>query len=106
MLKEEKFSVENVEHVDRLTKGRNRLSEGAVDAILLDLGLPDSQGLETFEKIHAAAPQVPIVILTGFKDDAQGVEAVRRGAQDYLNKGKIEGPLLARAVTYAVERTR
>ncbi len=106
MLKEEKFSVENVEHVDRLTKGRNRLSEGAVDAILLDLGLPDSQGLETFEKIHAAAPQVPIVILTGFKDDAQGVEAVRRGAQDYLNKGKIEGPLLARAVTYAVERKK
>ncbi len=95
MLKEEKFSVENIEHVDRLSKGQNRLAEGSVDAVLLDLGLPDSQGLSTFENIHSAAPQVPIVILTGFKDDAQGVEAVRRGAQDYLSKGKLDGPLLS-----------
>jgi len=106
MLKEEKISAENIEHVDRLSKGRTRLAEGAIDAVLLDLGLPDSQGLDTFEKVHSAAPHVPIVILTGFKDDAQGVEAVRRGAQDYLSKGKLDGPLLARALTYAVERRK
>jgi PAS domain S-box-containing protein len=106
MLKEEKFPVENIEHVERLSKGRSRLAEGAIDAVLLDLGLPDSQGLATFEKIHSAAPQVPIVILTGLKDDAQGVEAVRRGAQDYLSKGRLDSPLLARAITYAVERKK
>ncbi len=106
MLKEEKFSAKNIEHVDRLSKGQSRLSEGSVNAVLLDLGLPDSQGLATFENIHSVAPQVPIVVLTGFKDDAQAVEAVRRGAQDYLNKGKLEGALLARAITYAVERKK
>ncbi len=92
--------------MDRLSKGRTRLAEGGIDAVLLDLGLPDSQGLCTFENLHSSAPQVPIVILTGFKDDAQGLEAVRRGAQDYLSKARIEGPLLARALTYAVERKK
>jgi len=106
MLKEEKFPAENLEHVDRLSKGLTRIAEGGIEAVLLDLGLPDSQGLATFEKMHSASLQVPIVILTGVKDDAQGVEAVRRGAQDYLRKGKLDGPLLVRAITYAVERKK
>jgi len=106
ILKEEGFGVENIEHVDRLAKARTRLAEGTVDAVLLDLGLPDSQGLATFEKVHSAAPRVPVVILTGLKDATQGVEAVRKGAQDYINKGKLDGPLLARALTYAVERKK
>ena len=82
------------------------MAEGNIDAILLDLGLPDSQGLNTFEKIHAAAQKVPILILTAFKDDALALEAVRRGAQDYLIKGKIDGSTLARAITYAIERKK
>ncbi len=106
MLKEEKFSAENLEHVERLSTARSLLAEGATDVVLLDLGLPDSQGLDTFEKVHSAHPQVPIVILTGLKDDTQAVEAVRRGAQDYLSKGKLDGPLLARALKYAVERKK
>lgn len=106
MLKEEGFQVGGVEPVDRLSKGLSRLEQGCVDLVLLDLGLPDSQGLDTFEKIHSAALQVPIVILTGLKDDALGVEAVRRGAQDYFSKGKLDGPLLVRAITYAVERKK
>ena len=82
------------------------MAKGNIDAVLLDLGLPDSQGLNTFEKIHSVAQKVPILILTAFKDDTLALEAVRRGAQDYLIKGKIDGPLLARAITYAVERKK
>jgi PAS domain S-box-containing protein len=106
MLSEENFAVENIERFDRLSTGLKRLAEGGIDAVLLDLGLPDSHGLNTFEKVHSAAHQVPILILTGFKDDAQAVEAVRRGAQDYLSKGRFDGPLLVRAITYAIERKK
>lgn len=106
MLREEKFEVDEIVRVDRLSKGLACLATRDVDAVLLDLNLPDSQGLDTFEKIHSEARQVPIVILTGLKDDAYGVEAVRRGAQDYLSKGKLDGPLLVRAITYAVERKK
>ncbi len=106
MLTEEKLAVGNVERVDRLSKGIDRLAEGNIDAVLLDLGLPDSQGLNTFEKIYAVAQKLPILILTAYKDDAFALEAVRRGAQDYLIKGKIDSALLARAITYAVERKK
>ena len=106
MLAEEKFAIGNLERVDRLSKGIDRLAEGGIDAVLLDLGLPDSQGLNTFEKIHAVAQKVPILILTAFKDDALALEAVRRGAQDYLIKGKVDGALLVRAITYAIERKK
>lgn len=106
MLSEEGFDVGGLERVDRLSKGVKRLAAGGVDAVLLDLGLPDSQGLGTFEKAHAVANHVPIVILTGFRDYEQGLEAVRRGAQDYISKGKLDGPLLVRAITYAVERKK
>lgn len=106
MLKEENFAVDNMEHSDTLSKGMACLALGGIDAVLLDLGLPDSQGLSTFEKIHSTANQVPIVILTGLYDDALGIEAVRRGAQDYLIKGKLDGALLVKAITYAVERKK
>jgi PAS domain S-box-containing protein len=106
MLTEEKFVIYDIERVDRLSKGIDRLAEGNIDAVLLDLGLPDSQGLNTFEKIHVAAQKVPILILTAYKNDELALEAVRRGAQDYLIKGKIDGALLARAITYAVERKK
>lgn len=74
--------------------------------VLSDLGLPDSQGLNTFEKLHSACHQVPIIILTGFNDDALALEAVRRGAQDYLIKGKFDVSLLTKAITYAIERKK
>ncbi len=106
MLAEEKFDVHDIERVDRLSRGLDRLAAGGIDAILLDLGLPDSQGLSTFEKMYAASKQVPILILTAFKDDALALEAVRRGAQDYLIKGKIDAALLIRAITYAIEREK
>ncbi len=106
MLKEQKFAMSNLEWVDRLSNGLDQLSEQCIDAVLLDLELPDSQGIDTFEKMHAEAQKIPILILTAHKDNELALEAVRRGAQDYLIKGKIDGELLIRAITYAIERKK
>ena len=92
--------------VDRLQAGLNRLSRGAPDVILLDLSLPDSRGLETFTQIYTQAPEIPIVVLTVNNDDSLGLEAVRKGAQDYLVKGQEDAKILARMLRYAIERHR
>ena len=106
MLTEEKISSDSIECFGRLSLGLYRLAKGSIDVVLLDLGLPDSQGLNTFEKTYALAPKVPILILTANDNDSLAVEAVRRGAQEYLIKGKIDGALLIRAINYAVERKK
>jgi diguanylate cyclase (GGDEF)-like protein/PAS domain S-box-containing protein len=80
------------------------LAESAVDLILLDLGLPDAQGLEAVRRTHAAAPRAPIVVLTGLDDDSVAAEALKQGAQDFLIKGQIEARGLLRAIRYAIER--
>lgn len=80
------------------------LAKASFDAILLDLSLPDSRGVETVVRANAAAPRVPIVVMTGWDDEATAVEAVRRGAQDYLIKGHVDGRFLAGAIRYAMER--
>ena len=72
--------------------------------ILLDLSLPDGQGLDTMRQVCAAAPRLPVVILTGLDDETIAVQAVQEGAQDYLVKGQMDGNLLARAIRYAIER--
>jgi len=95
-----------VECADRLSRGLERLARGGIDVILSDLGLPDSQGLETFTKLQAQAPQLPILLLTGRDDEALAIRAVAEGAQDYLVKGQMEGAPLARAIRYAAERRR
>ena len=95
-----------LESAERLTEGLGRLSEGTFDALLLDLNLPDSQGLETFLRVAAEAPQIPAVVMTGTDDVGLGVRAVQAGAQDYLVKGRVDGELLARSIRYAVERKR
>jgi len=89
---------------DRLEDGLRHLAPGAADVVLLDLSLPDSSGLDTLARVVASAPWAPIVVLTGLDDRDLAVEAVRRGAQDYLVKGQTDGELLARAIRYAVER--
>ena len=76
------------------------------DAVLLDLTLPDSSGLETITRFRDACPDVPIVVLTGIDDEKTGIKAVRMGVQDYLVKGQADGRLVARAVRYAIERKR
>lgn len=90
---------------DRLAAGIERLIDAKFDVVLLDLSLPDSQGLETLTRMHAAANGVPIVVLTSLEDEALGLRLIRAGAQDYLVKGQVTGPLLLRALRYAVERT-
>lgn len=98
------LDVEDVVHVDRLTTALERARTGAIDVILLDLMLPDSTGLETVDAMIEAAPVTPVVVLTGQNDGNIGVEAIRRGAQDYLVKGSITGELIHRTVRYAIER--
>ena len=75
-----------------------------IDAVVLDLNLPDSQGLDTLDRLHAAANGIPIVVLTAHDDDQLAVRAVQHGAQDYLVKGDVDGPSLVRAIRYARER--
>jgi two-component system cell cycle sensor histidine kinase/response regulator CckA len=95
-----------VKHADRLSEGLELLKNGGVDVVLLDLGLPDGEGLSTFEKVHAQAPGVPVIVLTGHDDDDLAVEAVQKGAQDYLVKGKVDGSLVGRSIRYAIERQK
>lgn len=93
-------------HVDCLAPALKQLAAGDMDVILLDLSLPDASGLETLSKTHAAAPGVPIVVLTGLDDEEVALKAVHEGAQDYLVKGHMEGRLLTRSLGYAIERQR
>lgn len=106
MLAEGRATAWPIEHVDRLAPGLDRLARPGIDLVLLDLSLPDSQGLDTFRRTHAQAPQVPIVLLSGMTDETLAVQAVQEGAQDYLLKGQIDGPFLVRAMRYAIERQR
>lgn len=96
----------DVETADRLATGLERLRAGSVDVLLLDLSLPDSQGLETFRRVHQELPDLPIVVLTGLEDEQVAIEALQAGAQDYLAKGQVAGDVLARSLRYAVERSQ
>jgi diguanylate cyclase (GGDEF)-like protein/PAS domain S-box-containing protein len=87
-----------------MSEAEKLLNERVFDMILLDLGLPDSQGLEAVRRAHAAAPRVPLVVLTGLDDESLAAQALQVGAQDYLIKGQIETKGLLRALRYAVER--
>src|SRR5512147_201273 len=84
-------SVERFElsHASRLSDGLALLAGGRHDVVLLDLGLPDSAGLETFYTLHTAVPWIPVVVLTGMSDSETGIHAVAAGAQDYLVKGSV-----------------
>lgn len=98
-----KFELETT---DRLFIGLQSLTRGNIDIILLDLSLPDSQGIDTFNKTYLHAPNIPIVVLTGHDDETLAIRTVREGAQDYLIKGQVDGNLLVRAMRYAIERKR
>lgn len=93
-------------HVDRLSAGLDCVRKGGIDIVLLDLSLPDSHGFDTLGNMHKTANGIPIVVLTGIEDEALGLQLVQRGAQDYLLKGQVTGPLLQRSLRYAIERAR
>jgi DNA-binding NtrC family response regulator len=95
-----------IKHADRLTKGLDCLHDGGFAVVLLDLGLPDGRGLGTFEMAHAQAPHIPIIVLTGHNDDEMAIEAVQKGAQDYLVKYQVTADLLRRSIRYAIERQK
>ena len=94
------------ESVTRLSAALARLAGGGIDMVLLDLGLPDSQGLATLHQLRTVASEIPIIVLTGNNDQELAVAAVREGAQDYLVKGQLGSSLLVRALRYARERNR
>lgn len=93
-----------VETADRLSAAFAQVSEGNVDVIVLDLSLPDSFGIRTLERMREVAPLTPIVVMTGEDDERIGLEAVNKGAQDYLVKGDLGGHTIARALLFAIER--
>jgi signal transduction histidine kinase/DNA-binding response OmpR family regulator len=103
MLAEFQFKLECE---SRLSDGLSRIKRGDIQVVLLDLGLPDSQGVNTSRKLSAETPLVPIVVLTGLDDEQLAMEAVQAGAQDYLVKGQVSGNDLVRALRYAIERKR
>jgi len=93
-----------IDHVRKLAEAVERVTQGGIDIVMSDLSLPDSQGMETFEKLHEAAPNVPVIVLSGLDDEAVAVETVRRGAQDYLVKGRADTHSLVRSIRYALNR--
>jgi serine phosphatase RsbU (regulator of sigma subunit) len=106
MLSEAGGGFFELEPADRLSSGLRRLAKGDIGLVLLDLSLPDSQGLNTFARVHREARGVPIIVMSGLDDQTVAVNAVHEGAQDYLVKGQVSGQLLVRAMRYAIERKR
>jgi len=96
----------HLEYATRLSTALERVSSGDIDVLLLYLGLPDSQGFDTYRRLHAKAPEVPIVVLTDLDDVALATRIVREGAQDYLGKSRLDGALLRRSIRYSIERSR
>jgi signal transduction histidine kinase len=106
MFRKEKAGSFVLTHLVRMTEAVAHLERGGVDIVLLDMGLPDGHGLDTVRRAQAAAPQVPVIVLTGLDDEALAAQAMKEGAQDYLIKGQIESRALPRALRHAVERHR
>ena len=95
-----------VDAVDRLSSAAERIALGGFHLVLLDLALPDSQGIDTFTEVYNRAPDIPIVVLTALEDETVALTALHDGAQDYLIKGEINARTLIRAIRYAIERKR
>lgn len=95
-----------VTHVMRLTEALIQLDRDPVQVILLDLSLPDSQGIQTLVTLREKAPTLPIVVLTGLNNEQLAITAVREGAQDYLIKGLVSGGTITRSLFYAIERKK
>src|ERR1700688_1931357 len=106
MFSKEKPGSFELTHLLRMSEAVIHLGKGGVDIVLLDMGLPDGHGLDTVRRAHAAAPEVPLIVLTGLDDEALAAEAMKEVAQDYLIKGQIENRALPRALRHAIERHR
>lgn len=98
--------VFEVDHVERLDDGLQRLGSVDYDIAILDMNLPDGDGLESFDQIRALDARIPVVVLTGSDDEELGLEAIESGAQDFMAKGHITGQLLFRAIRFAIARQK
>ncbi len=96
----------DLKHVKRVQEALKLITQNDFDVILLDLSLPDSQGIDSIAQVKQEAPELPIVVLTALDDENIAIQSVRQGAQDYLVKGRFEGELLIRSIYYAIERQR
>jgi two-component system cell cycle response regulator len=96
----------NLRCADRVEKGLTVLGEEDIDVVLLDIAIPGSPGLEALGRVSGKVPHLPIVVLTGYDDQALGIESISRGAQDYLIKQEINSHLLGRSIKHAIERKR
>jgi len=110
LLEETLSTAEDIEvvlrHVSRLEEAVAAAAEGGVDVAIIDLALPDSFGLDTFDVFHRHHPLIPTIIMTGAMDREMALEAVRRGAQDYLFKGENTSRAVIHSIRYAIERQR
>ncbi len=104
LLPEGKGVVRSLEWVESLQAGLRRIAQGGIDMVLLDLGLPESTGLETLRRLRANAGHLPVVVMSGLGDEEIAVQAVQEGAQDYLVKGQVDAGLLSRSIRYALDR--
>ncbi|ALF56366.1 ATPase [Nostoc piscinale CENA21] len=106
LLKEVKTTQVDLRPVEELSAALNLLAQDSFDVMLLDLSLPDSQGISTFLRATHQAKATPIIVLTGLDDETLALRAMQEGAQDYLVKGQVTGDLLVRSMRYAIERQR
>lgn len=106
LVAEARYANFSLTHVGRLADALEAIGRARPDVVLLDLGLPDAQGLESVRQLHLNWPDLAQVVLTGLDDSDLAMRALQEGAQDYLTKGRIDGPLLVRAIRYAIERQK
>ena len=106
MFSKERAGSFELTHKTRMSEAEIYLARGGVDVVLLDMGLPDGQGIENLRRARAAAPDVVMMVLTGLDDEGLAAEAIKEGAQDYLIKGQIENRALPRALRHAMDRQR
>ncbi|OIN98905.1 hypothetical protein COS16_09355 [Candidatus Desantisbacteria bacterium CG02_land_8_20_14_3_00_49_13] len=106
MLKEVKDADFELEQASRISEAVKRVTGKGIDVILLDLSLPDSDGLDTFIRVSAKAGEIPIVVMTGLTDRTLAIKAVQGGAQDYLVKGTVDSNLIIHSLRYAIERKK
>src|ERR1044071_765296 len=93
-------------HVQRLSQAIEHLMGDQIEVVLLDLSLPDTQGINTLTALQPYAAHLPIIVITGLNDETMALNAMQSGAQDYLVKGQIDSELLARTLRYSIERSQ
>ncbi|MEW6586494.1 MAG: histidine kinase dimerization/phosphoacceptor domain -containing protein [Nitrospirota bacterium] len=104
MLEDAQYQSFSLYHAETLSEGSHMLSDGQFNVVLLDIGLPDSMGIDSIKAIKDCSPEVPIIMMTGLDNEETAITSLKMGAQDYLVKGQVDTGLLLRSIRYAIER--